>query len=123
VLTRVKSNGFDFFVFKNRGEEVRKMQLETQGEQSNRVIITILGNDQIGIIAWLTGRLAENSINVLDLSQTILQGFFTMIMIVDVSKASVPLSELGEELKHEGAERGLKVNIQHEDIFSFMHRI
>jgi ACT domain-containing protein len=99
------------------------MELETKNEPSSRVIITILGRDQIGIIAWMTGRLAENSINVLDLSQTILQGFFTMIMIVDVSQSSVPLNEITERLKREGAERGLKVNIQHEDIFAFMHRI
>jgi len=99
------------------------MPLETTHEKSNRVIITILGRDQIGIIAWLTGRLAENSINVLDLSQTILQGFFTMIMIVDVSQSSVALAEITERLKSEGAERGLKVNVQHEDIFSFMHRV
>jgi ACT domain-containing protein len=99
------------------------MSLETSTEQSNRVIITILGKDQIGIIAWMTGRLAENSINVLDLSQTILQGFFTMIMIVDVSGSKVPLAEITEQLKQEGAERGLKVNVQHEDVFAFMHRI
>lgn len=99
------------------------MSLETSTEQSNRVIITILGKDQIGIIAWMTGRLAENSINVLDLSQTILQGFFTMIMIVDVSGSKVALDGITEQLKREGAERGLKVNVQHEDVFAFMHRI
>lgn len=99
------------------------MELQTPGEKSNRVIITILGRDQIGIIAWMTGRLAENSINVLDLSQTIVQGFFTMIMIVDVTQSSVSLAKLTETLQREGAERGLKVNVQHEDIFAFMHRI
>ena len=99
------------------------MQLETMGGKSNRVIITILGRDQIGIIAWLTGRLAESSINVLDLSQTILQGFFTMIMIVDVSQSTVSLAEITERLRSEGEERGLKVNVRHEDIFAFMHRV
>jgi len=98
------------------------MSLETT-ENSNRVIITILGKDQIGIIAWLTGRLAEKSINVLDLSQTIIQGFFTMIMIVDVSQSTASLVELTEQLQKEGAQRGLKVNVQHEDVFHFMHRI
>lgn len=99
------------------------MNLEPKNESSNRVIISILGKDQIGIIAWMTGRLAEKSINVLDLSQTIIQGFFTMIMIVDVSQATVSLANLTEQLQREGAERGLKVNVQHEDIFEFMHRI
>lgn len=99
------------------------MELETKNEQSNRVIVTILGRDQIGIIAWITGRLAENSINVLDLSQTIVQGFFTMIMIVDFSQSFVPLAEISEQLKREGEPRGLKVTMQHEDVFAFMHRI
>ena len=99
------------------------MGLESANENSTRVIISILGKDQIGIIAWLTGRLAENSINVLDLSQTILQGFFTMIMIVDVSQSTAALGELTKQLQAEGEARGLKVNVQHEDIFQFMHRV
>ena len=92
-------------------------------EASNRVIISILGKDQIGIIAWLTGRLAEKSINVLDLSQTILQGFFTMIMIVDVTQSTASLADLTKQLQSEGEARGLKVNVQHEDVFAFMHRV
>ncbi len=99
------------------------MNLEPTNESSNRVIISILGKDQIGIIAWMTGRLAEKSINILDLSQTILQGFFTMIMIVDVSQSTVSLVDLTKQLQSEGEERGLKVNVQHEEIFEFMHRI
>lgn len=99
------------------------MSLETTKETSNRVIISILGKDQIGIIAWLTGRLAEKSINVLDLSQTILQGFFTMIMIVDVAQSTASLIDLTKQLQNEGEARGLKVNVQHEDIFEFMHRV
>lgn len=92
-------------------------------EKSNRVIVTVLGRDQIGIIAWVTGRLAECSVNVLDISQTILQGFFTMIMVVDMSQSTLSLKELAERLSHEGEERGLKVMAQHEDVFAFMHRI
>ena len=99
------------------------MSLEQTHETSNRVIISILGKDQIGIIAWLTGRLAEKSINVLDLSQTNLQGFFTMIMIVDVAQSNVSLGDLTKQLQSEGEARGLKVNVQHEDIFEFMHRV
>ncbi|MGE4272472.1 MAG: ACT domain-containing protein [Desulfitobacterium sp.] len=99
------------------------MSLESTKETSNRVIISILGKDQIGIIAWLTGRLAEKCINILDLSQTILQGFFTMIMIVDVTQAIESLGDLTKQLQSEGEARGLKVNVQHEDIFEFMHRV
>lgn len=99
------------------------MNSEPSHEIANRVIISILGKDQIGIIAWLTGRLAEKSVNVLDLSQTILQGFFTMIMIVDVAQSPASLADLTRQLQSEGEARGLKVNVQHEAIFEFMHRI
>lgn len=92
-------------------------------DKSNRVIVTVIGKDQIGIIAWVTGRLAEHSVNILDISQTILQHFFTMMMVVDMSQSSISLKELSMKLKEEGEERGLKVTAQHEDVFTFMHRI
>lgn len=99
------------------------MSSTTKDEKVNRVIVTVLGKDQIGIIAWVTGRLAEDSVNVLDISQTILQGFFTMIMVVDMSQSSISLGEFAGKLSKEGDERGLKVTAQHEDVFAFMHRI
>lgn len=97
--------------------------METRPSKSNRVIITVLGKDQIGIIAWVSSRLAEYSINILDISQTILQGFFTMIMIVDLEPAKIGMAELVNTLGEEGKARGLQINIQHEDVFTFMHRI
>lgn len=92
-------------------------------EKSNRAIITVLGRDQIGIIAWVTGRLAEYSVNVLDISQTILNEFFTMIMVVDLEPAAIEIVELAHTLEQEGQAKGLQVKVQHEDIFRFMHRI
>ncbi|MEA4900319.1 ACT domain-containing protein [Desulfitobacterium sp.] len=92
-------------------------------EKSNRVIVTVIGKDQIGIIAWVTGRLAEYSVNILDISQTILQDFFTMMMVVDMSQSSISLGELSKRLDQEAQKRGLKVSAQHEDVFTFMHRI
>ena len=92
-------------------------------KKSNRVIVTVLGTDQMGIIAWVSGRLAEHKCNILDISQTILQEFFTMIMVVDLTRADVDLAKLTGMLKDEGLKRGLQVNVQHEDVFSFMHRI
>ncbi|AHF08016.1 ACT domain-containing protein [Desulfitobacterium metallireducens] len=92
-------------------------------EKSNRVIVTVIGKDQIGIIAWVTGRLAEYSVNILDISQTILHDFFTMMMVVDMSQSSISLGELSKKLNEEGEGRGLKVTAQHEDVFTFMHRI
>lgn len=92
-------------------------------EKLNRAIITVLGRDQIGIIAWVTGRLAEYHVNVLDISQTIVSEFFTMIMVVDVSTSARGLIELAQELEQEGKEKGLQVKVQQEDVFAFMHRI
>lgn len=92
-------------------------------EESNRAIITVLGRDQIGIIAWVTGRLAEYSVNILDISQTIVNEFFTMIMVVDLDPANLELVALSRMLEDEGQEKGLQVKVQHEDIFAFMHRI
>jgi len=94
-----------------------------QNEASNRAIITVLGRDQIGIIAWVSGRLAEYSVNILDISQTILNEFFTMIMVVDLEPSSIELVDLSLSLEQEGNEKGLQVKVQHEDIFTFMHRI
>ena len=94
-----------------------------QQEESNRAIITVLGRDQIGIIAWVSSQLAEKQVNILDISQTILSGFFTMIMVVDLSPASIELVDLARKLEQEGNDKGLQVKVQHEDIFTFMHRI
>lgn len=97
--------------------------MEPTRGKANRGIVTVLGKDQLGIIAWVSGRLAEHNCNILDISQTILQEFFTMIMVVDLSRADIEVAELAQILNKEGIERGLQVNVQHEDVFSFMHRI
>lgn len=91
--------------------------------ESNRAIITVLGRDQTGIIAWVTGRLAEYNVNILDISQTIVSGFFTMIMVADLKPANIGLVDLASLLEKEGNSKGLQVKVQHEDIFTFMHRI
>lgn len=92
-------------------------------EQGFRGIVTVLGRDQIGIISWVSTRLAEHSINILDISQTIVQGFFTMMMVVDLRTSTVDVAGLAKILGEEGKARGLQVNVQHEDVFTFMHRI
>ncbi|HBP64189.1 MAG TPA: ACT domain-containing protein [Desulfosporosinus sp.] len=92
-------------------------------EESNRAIITVLGRDQIGIIAWVSGRLAEYNVNILDISQTIINEFFTMIMVVDINPTNLELVALSRMLEDEGRDKGLQVKVQHEDIFTFMHRI
>lgn len=89
----------------------------------NRVIVTVLGQDRVGIIAAVTTILAEFNVNILDISQTILQEFFVMITVVDMAGATVDLAELQRCLDEKGQELGVKVTAQHEDIFRFMHRL
>ena len=86
-------------------------------------IVRVIGKDTVGIIASVCAILAENGVNILDISQTVLQEYFTMIMIVDTSAATVSFSELSDILKSSGEERGLTIRIQREDIFEAMHRI
>ncbi len=88
-----------------------------------RAIVTVIGKDTVGIIAAVCALLSEKNVNVLDISQTVLQEYFTMIMLVDVSAATVPFARLREELAAAGQERGLDIRIQREDIFDAMHRI
>ncbi len=92
-------------------------------EEGNKLIITVLGYDRIGIISNISNVLAEAKINILDINQTILQGFFTMAMVVDMSQSTLDIYTLREKLKAKGKEMGLEITAQHEDIFRFMHRI
>ncbi|KOA19437.1 glycine cleavage system transcriptional repressor [Clostridium homopropionicum DSM 5847] len=86
-------------------------------------IITVIGKDKTGIIASVSTILADANVNILDISQTILQEFFTMIMLVDLSKSSKTFNELKEILEQKGKELDLSIRIQHEDIFNSMHNI
>ena len=88
-----------------------------------RAIVTVIGRDQVGIIAAVCALLSEKNVNVLDISQTVLQEYFTMIMLVDASRATVPCARLKDDLAAAGQERGLDIRIQREDIFNAMHRI
>lgn len=89
----------------------------------NRTIITVVGKDTVGIIAKVCTYLAENDINILDISQTIVQDYFNMMMIVDVTSISQSFGDVAEELEQVGEAIGVKVKIQREDIFTKMHRI
>lgn len=92
-------------------------------EETEKIIITVLGHDQVGIIAKVSAILAQNSINILDISQTILQGFFTMIMVADIADSQLDVGELKRLLQEQGEPMHLEITVQHEDIFKFMHRI
>ncbi len=88
-----------------------------------KAIVTVVGKDSVGIIAGVCSLLAENSVNVLDISQTVMQDYFTMLMMVDVSEAKVDFAALAALLQENGREKGLDIRIQREDIFEAMHRI
>jgi len=88
-----------------------------------KTIITVVGEDTVGIIAKVCTYLADNDVNVEDISQTIIQGYFNMMMIVDTSRSSKPVGEMTGDLEKIGDEIGLKIRCQHEDIFTKMHRI
>ena len=88
-----------------------------------KVIITVLGKDRVGIIAKVCTYLAENNVNILDISQTILQEYFNMMMITDFTGATKPFDVLSDELKTIGEEIGVIIKCQREDIFKGMHRI
>lgn len=92
-------------------------------EGSQRVIVTVMGTDKIGIMAAVSTVLAERRVNILDVSQTILQGFFSMVMVADISLATVDLQTLQVLLADKGREIGMQINAQHEDVFRFMHRV
>lgn len=88
-----------------------------------KAIVTVLGKDKSGIIAKVSTMLAENKVNIEDISQTIIQGYFNMIMLVDLENSKVSLSELSVLADKVGEEIGVKIIIQHEDIFNAMYRV
>ena len=88
----------------------------------NKIIITVVGKDTVGIIAKVCTYLAENQVNILDISQTIVDGYFNMMMIVDAGKVE-DMAKMSAELEALGEEIGVIIRCQHEDIFNMMHRV
>ena len=88
-----------------------------------KTIITVVGKDTVGIIAKVCNYLAENQVNIEDISQTIVQGYFNMMMVTDVSKSEKSNAELAKDLEERGSSIGVVIRCQHEDIFNMMHRI
>lgn len=88
-----------------------------------KIVISIVGEDKVGIVAKVSACLAENGVNILDINQNIMHGFFNMVMIADMEKATLPLLALQEKLAAIGASIGVEIKAQHEDIFKVMHRV
>ena len=88
-----------------------------------KAIVTVVGKDRVGIIAQVCTTLAAYQVNVLDISQTVMQGYFTMMMAVEVSECTIPLAQLCDAMEEAGKEMGLSIKVQREDIFHAMNRI
>ena len=88
-----------------------------------RAIVTVIGKDHVGIIGGVCNRLASYNINILDISQTVMQGNFTMMMVVDAGEANLDFGELVRQMADYGTERKLTIHVQREDIFDAMHKI
>ena len=88
-----------------------------------KAVVTVVGRDRVGIIANVCTALAGFGVNVLDINQTVMQGYFTMMMVVEVSMCNVPVAELVTKMDEMGKEMGLSIRVQREDIFEAMHRI
>ena len=88
-----------------------------------KAIVSVFAKDAKGITAYVTALLAEREINILDISQTLMQEYFAMIMLVDLADCPLSFDQLAQELKDKGAERALDIHIQRQDIFEAMHRI
>jgi len=88
-----------------------------------RIVVTIVGKDAVGITAKVSGLLADNGVNILNINQNILEGFFNMVVVADMATASISLQELKEKATILGKQIGVEIRAQHEDIFTAMHSI
>ena len=97
--------------------------LHINGFNMNRTIITVVGKDTVGIIAKVCTYMADHQINILDISQTIIQGFFNMMMIVDTSRMTIDYATMTDEITRLGESTGVQIKCQKDEIFDKMHRI
>ena len=88
-----------------------------------KLVVTVVGKDRVGIIAMVSRILAENNVNILSINQNILDGFFNMILIAEISGSKIKLTELQQRLRESGREVNVDIKAQHEDIFNVMHNI
>lgn len=88
-----------------------------------KAVITVVGKDMVGILAKVSGKCAEYNANVIEVTQSVLQDMFAMVMLVDISALSVDMADFAANLAKEGEDMGLSIHAMHEDIFNSMHRI
>ena len=92
-------------------------------EKMEKAVITVIGKDMVGILAKVSSICAQKGVNVLEVTQSILQDMFVMVMLVDITRATVEVAGLADEFDRLGEENNLKIHVMHEDIFNSMHRI
>jgi ACT domain-containing protein len=109
--------------YHQRATDMPKHAPQPTTPQTGRAIITIIGSDRVGIIAGIANVLADANVNILDISQSVIREFFTMIMMVDLAGSAVSFRELSEQLAGKGDELSVRVEIQREEIFKAMHRV
>ncbi len=88
-----------------------------------KAVITVLGRDMVGILAAVSNQCAESNANIIEVTQSVLQDMFAMVMLADISSLNCPLGTLTSRLEEQGERMGLKIHVMHEDIFNSMHRI
>ncbi len=88
-----------------------------------KAVITVLGKDTVGILAKVSAACADEGVNIIEVTQSVMQDLFAMIMLADIKDSKVPLDELTQKLEKVGDEMGMKVHVMHEDIFNSMHKI
>lgn len=88
-----------------------------------KFVVTVVGKDRVGIIATVSSILAENNVNIISINQNIMNGFFNMVLIAEVSDKNIKLQELQKILKEKGTELNVDIKVQHEEIFNAMHTI
>ncbi|GAB6138806.1 ACT domain-containing protein [Halanaerobaculum tunisiense] len=94
-----------------------------EDNNQEQAVVTVLGSDKVGIVAEVTDILAQHNVNIIDISQTLLEDLFAMIMLVELDDLDTDFETLSEQLEAEGEELGVKIMLQHEQVFRYMHRI
>ena len=97
--------------------------MTTDAPSNDRCILTVLGSDRSGIVAAVATKLAQSNVNILDISQTILQGIFTMNMLVDLAQATASFADLQTDLSQLQEQLGVQIHLQREDVFNYMYRL
>lgn len=113
------SRGIKIYV----GDDLLKEPFPVNSPPAKKAVISVIGEDRVGIIAGISDVLAKNNVNILDITQTSIEGLFTMIMVVDISRCAVSFEELKKFLEERGKDLDVRVDAQREEVFRFMHRI